>query len=54
MTIKMTRDPEIYPAPHEADVHADEVETFAVGGWVAAAQPEPKPRAKKGLNHADS
>lgn len=31
--VKMRRDAEIYPAPHVADVHPDEVESYRVGGW---------------------
>lgn len=31
--VKMTRDPEQYPAPHEANVHPKEVSNFARGGW---------------------
>lgn len=35
--VPMKRDPELYPdGPHEADVHPDEVENFASGGWVKA------------------
>lgn len=36
VTVKMTRDPKTYPAPHTADVHPDEVGNFALGGWVKA------------------
>ena len=33
--VKMVRDEEQFPnGPHEADVHPDEVENFAAGGWV--------------------
>ena len=32
--VRMVRDADAYPAPHSADVHPDEVENFAVGGWV--------------------
>ena len=32
--VKMSRDVEVYPAPHEADVHPDEVDNFLSGGWV--------------------
>lgn len=32
-TVRMTRDPEIYDAPHSADVHPDEVQNFRNGGW---------------------
>lgn len=31
--VRMTRDPEIYDAPHEAKVHPHEVSSFARGGW---------------------
>lgn len=34
--VKMTRDPELYPAPHEANVHPKEVSNFARGGWEIA------------------
>lgn len=34
--VKMVRDSEAYPKPHTADVHPDEVENFASGGWVKA------------------
>ncbi len=33
--VKMVRGPE-FPAPHEADVHPEEVANYAVGGWTAA------------------
>lgn len=32
--VKMTRDPEFYPAPHSADVHPDEVGNYAAAGWI--------------------
>lgn len=32
--VRMVRDADAYPAPHSADVHPDEVENFAAGGWV--------------------
>jgi hypothetical protein len=32
-TVKMRRDPELNPAPHEADVHPDEVAHFRAHGW---------------------
>lgn len=36
-TVKMKRDPEVYPdGPHEADVHPDEVENMKSGGWEEA------------------
>jgi hypothetical protein len=34
--VKMVRDTDAYPKPHTADVHPDEVENFAAGGWVKA------------------
>lgn len=37
MTVKMVRDADQYPAPHEADVHPGEVENYRAGGWVPAA-----------------
>lgn len=46
-TVAMTRDPEQFPAPHRADVHPDEVENFAAGGWVVSAQPAPAEDGKK-------
>lgn len=35
-TVAMTRHPEMYPAPHAADVHVDEVDNWAKHGWVRA------------------
>lgn len=35
-TVRMVRDAEKYPVPHEADVHPAEVENYASGGWVKA------------------
>lgn len=36
-TVKMVRDVEVYPeGPHEADVHPDEIDNYAIGGWVRA------------------
>ena len=35
-TIRMTRDPAFYPAPHSADVHPDEVENYRKGGFAVA------------------
>lgn len=32
--VRMSRDADIYPAPHTADVHPAEVENYAAGGWV--------------------
>jgi hypothetical protein len=35
--VSMKRDAELYPeGPHEADVHPDEVEDYAAGGWERA------------------
>lgn len=34
--VKMARDPEIYPDPHTADVHPDEVENYRKGGFEEA------------------
>lgn len=34
--VKMVRDPEAYPAPHEAQVHPAEVHNYAPGGWTVA------------------
>ena len=34
--VRMVRDSEQFPAPHEADVHPDEVANFAADGWVEA------------------
>lgn len=31
--VKMARNPEQYPAPHEAQVHPDEVDNYRPGGW---------------------
>jgi hypothetical protein len=36
MTIRMKRDRGQYPAPHEADVHPDEVANYRIGGWIPA------------------
>lgn len=36
--VKMTRDPEFYDAPHEAQVHPKEVTNFARGGWEIASE----------------
>jgi len=32
--VTMTRDPDIHPAPHTAQVHPDEVHNYYSGGWV--------------------
>lgn len=34
--VAMKRDPEIYPEPHTADVHPDEVENYRAGGFEEA------------------
>lgn len=34
--VRMTRDPELFDAPHEAKVHPKEVSNFARGGWEIA------------------
>jgi hypothetical protein len=34
--VKMVRDPDQYEAPHEAEVHPDEVEDYKSGGWTEA------------------
>jgi hypothetical protein len=35
--VRMVRDPGRYPeGPHEADVHPEEVNNYALGGWVRA------------------
>lgn len=34
--VRMTREPELYEAPHEAKVHPKEVTNFARGGWEIA------------------
>ncbi|WP_318833695.1 hypothetical protein [Burkholderia cepacia] len=36
--VKMVRDPDQYPAPHEAQVHPKEVSNFARGGWEIASE----------------
>lgn len=36
--VQMQRDPDMYPAPHMADVHPDEVDNYAAHGWVAIPQ----------------
>lgn len=35
-TVRMKRDPEMYSAPHTADVHPDEVQNFREAGWEPA------------------
>lgn len=35
--VHMTRDANAYPAPHTAEVHPDEVDNFAAGGWQTAS-----------------
>lgn len=34
--VKMIRDQEAYPEPHEALVHPDEVDNYRPGGWEEA------------------
>lgn len=34
--VKMMRDVDGYPEPHEAQVHRDEVDNYRPGGWVEA------------------
>ncbi|AVF41510.1 hypothetical protein [Pandoraea apista] len=34
--VKMIRDVEGYPEPHEAQVHPDEVDNYRPGGWTEA------------------
>lgn len=34
--VQMVRNSDIYPAPHTCDVHEDEVNNYALGGWVNA------------------
>jgi hypothetical protein len=34
--VRMVRDSEAYSAPHEAQVHPDEVENYRPGGWEVA------------------
>lgn len=34
--VTMTRDVEMYPEPHSAQVHPDEVENYRPGGWEIA------------------
>lgn len=31
--VKMERDPAVYPQPHTANVHPDEVKNYYSGGW---------------------
>ncbi|WP_353192116.1 hypothetical protein [Pandoraea pnomenusa] len=31
--VKMVRDADLYPEPHEAQVHPDEVDNYRAGGW---------------------
>jgi hypothetical protein len=35
-TVAMKRDPDMFPAPHTADVHPDEVENWKLADWVEA------------------
>lgn len=34
--VHMKRDAELYPEPHEAQVHPDEVDNYRPGGWEIA------------------
>lgn len=34
--VTMTRDAEMYPEPHTAQVHPDEVDNYRPGGWETA------------------
>jgi hypothetical protein len=34
--VSMVRDQDQYEAPHEAEVHPDEVENYKAGGWTEA------------------
>lgn len=34
--VSMVRNPDQYEAPHEAEVHPDEVENYKAGGWTEA------------------
>ncbi|WP_331693500.1 hypothetical protein [Pandoraea sputorum] len=34
--VKMVRDVDSYPEPHEAQVHPDEVDNYRPGGWTEA------------------
>ena len=34
--VKMHREPEQFPAPHSADVHPAEVETYGAAGWIVS------------------
>lgn len=31
--VQMVRNPDVYPEPHSATVHPDEVANFQLGGW---------------------
>jgi len=46
-TVHMVRDPEVYPAPHTADVHPEEVDNYKTGGWQVAEANVSKAQAKK-------
>lgn len=35
-TVPMKRDPELFPQPHTADVHPDEVQHYEAAGFVKA------------------
>lgn len=34
--VTMVRDADLYPEPHEAQVHPDEVDNYRPGGWTEA------------------
>lgn len=34
--VEMVRDDEVYPEPHTATVHPEEVDNYAQGGWTRA------------------
>lgn len=38
--VNMVRDPDVYSAPHTAQVHPDEVQNYYSGGWVPAKEAE--------------
>ncbi|WP_248769069.1 hypothetical protein [Pseudomonas sp. MWU12-2345] len=38
--VNMQRDPDIYDAPHTAQVHPDEVQNYYPGGWVPVKEAE--------------
>lgn len=38
--VNMERDPDVYDAPHTAQVHPDEVQNYYSGGWVPVKEAE--------------